>query len=118
TTALTIVARSQSEKSKGREFAGTYSFWFTFGGSKIELKADGTFQEDSSSCTFTTQESGSYVYSEEKLRFKISKYTGRQNSDGKEVDLFDSKLRREFFGYPEEPNEAPLNTEFVLFPIT
>jgi len=118
TTLLTISARSQSEKDKSREFAGTYSFGFAFGGSTFELRADGTYQEDSSSCTFTTQESGTYVYSDGKLHFKISKYTGKQNYDGKEVDLFDPKLRREFFGYPDDGKDTPMKTDYVLYPIT
>jgi hypothetical protein len=114
---LTTAARSQSEKSEGREFAGTYLYYFAFGGSKFELRADGTYQEDSSSCTFTTQESGTYVYSDGKLSFKISKYTGRQNGDRKEVDLFDAKLRSEFFGSPNDGKDSPMKTEYVLYPI-
>jgi len=105
-------------KTETYQFAGTYHAGFQFGGSSITLGSDGTFRNDSGSCTFTTQESGKYVFSNGVLRFTINKYTGKQNFDGKEVDLLDVKSRRKFFQYPADvKDDVPLKTEFVLYPI-
>lgn len=118
TTLLVLPVKAQPAKDDAPQFAGSYSFSWSFGGSSIKLNADGTFQEDSGSCTFTTQQSGTYVYSDGTLKFKIAKYTGKQNYDAKEVDLFDAKLRRQFFGYPEDAKDEPMETEFALHPVT
>jgi hypothetical protein len=88
-----------------------------FGGGSVTLGSDGTFHNDSGSCTFTTKESGTYVLSQGTLRFTISKYTGSHNGADHEVDLSNAKLRREFFQYPEDGKDEPLKTEFTLFPI-
>jgi hypothetical protein len=88
-----------------------------FGGGSVTLGSDGTFHNDSGSCTFTTQESGTYVLSQGTLSFKISKYTGTHNGADQEVDLSSAKSRREFFQYTEDEKDEPLKTEFTLFPI-
>jgi hypothetical protein len=111
-----ITAKSQSQSNN--QFVGTYSYSFSFGGSSITLNPDHTFQQHDGSCTFTTQQNGTYTFADGKLQFTISKYTGKQNSDGKEVDLFDPKLRREFYGYSGDTNDEPLKKQFVLYPIS
>jgi hypothetical protein len=42
-------------KTETYQFAGTYHAGFQFGGSSITLGSDGTFRNDSGSCTFTTR---------------------------------------------------------------
>lgn len=118
TALLPIAVLSQSAKNESQQFVGDYSYWFSFGGSSIKLQEDGTFQQDSGSCTFTTQERGTYIFADGKLHFTILKYTGRQNGDSKDVDLFDNKLRAKFYGYEEDGKDTPLKTEFVLYPVT
>ena len=116
-TAVSAVwAQSQTDKNNGQRFAGTFSYSFMFGGSSLTLNADGTFQEQSGSCTFSTRQSGTYAFTDGQLRFKITKYTGDHN-DGKDIDLLDAKERREFFQEPADAKDEPLRTEFVLNPI-
>lgn len=99
------------------ELAGTYYAGHNFGGSSITLKADGSYSDSSGTCTFTTEESGTYLLSEGVLRFKILKYTGKQNGSEQEVDLFDSQARREFFGYRDDEKVVPLKTDYALLPL-
>jgi len=99
------------------ELAGTYYAGHNFGGSSITLKADGSYSDSSASCTFTTEESGTYLLSDGVLQFKILKYTGKQNGSEQEVDLFDSQARREFFGYRDDEKVVPLKTEYALLPL-
>jgi hypothetical protein len=113
-----LAAQPQSDRETGKQFVGTYVYYFTFGGSSIRLNSDGTFREDASSCTFTTQQTGTYSYSDGVLRFTVTKYTGKQNGDGKELDLFDAKTRREFYGYPADEKDDTVNPHFVLYPVT
>ena len=118
-TAVGLSAQSQSDQDTGKHLVGTCMYYFTFGGSTLSLNSDGTFQEDSSSCTFTTQQAGTYSYADGVLRFTVTKYTGKQNGDAKDVNLFDPKASREFYGYPEEVKEGDtVNPNFVLYPIT
>ena len=112
-----VHAYSQSLSAGAHDFSGTYSSSWQFGGGSITLDADGTFRKDFGSCTFTTQESGTYVFSQGTLHFKILKYTGKQNADGREVDLFDPRAVREFFHYADDDKVAPPNTESVFCPV-
>lgn len=119
TALIPVAVLSQSAKNESQQFVGDYSYSFSFGGSSIKLREDGTFQLDSGSCTFTTQERGTYVFADGNLRFTILKYTGKQNGDGQEIDLFDNKSRAKFYGYAEEEGkDTPQKTEFVLYPVT
>ena len=114
-----VVAQPQSEGDAKRQFVGKYLYYFMFGGSTLSLNNNGTFQEDSSSCTFTTQQTGTYSYADGVLRFTVTKSTGKQNGDGKEVNLLDAKASREFYGFQEEVKEGDtVNPYFALYPVT
>jgi hypothetical protein len=108
---------SAQERLDASELVGSYYAGHNFGGSSIKLKADGNYSEGSGSCTFTTEETGKYVLSDGVLRYTILKYTGKQNGDEQEVDLFNSQNRKEFFGYHGDEEDEPLRTEFSMFPI-
>ena len=108
---------SAQQVFSANELAGTYFAGHDFGGSSIELKADGTYSQGHGSCTYSTEESGKFYISNGVVRFTIAKYTGKQFSDEeKEVDLFDAKARKKFFDYDDDDIE-PLETEFSLVPI-
>lgn len=115
-TALAAGARARQAPAAG-ELAGTYVAGHYFGGRSIQLNADGTYSEDSGSCTYTTREAGKYVLAGGLLRFTILKYTGRRNGAEQEVDLFDPQAQREFFGIREGEEVGPLKTEFTLRPV-
>jgi len=100
------------------ELAGTYIAGHNFGGSSINLQADGTYSRESGACTMATKESGQYLLSEGIIRFTMLKYTGVQFSDqSKEIDLFDSEARKEFFDYRDDEPVEPLKTESTLLAI-
>ena len=99
------------------ELAGSYYAGHRFGGSSISLKADGTYSDNSSSCTFTTEESGTFLISDGAVHFKILKYTGRQNGGEQEADLFEPQARKEFFGYRDNEEVTPLKTDYTLLPV-
>ncbi len=100
------------------ELAGTYVAGHNFGGSSINLQADGTYSQDSGACTMATKESGQYLLSEGIVRFTILKYTGVQFSDqSKEIDLFNPEARKEFFGHRDDEKVEPLKNEFTLLPV-
>jgi hypothetical protein len=100
------------------ELAGTYVAGHNFGGSSINLQADGTYSQDSGACTMATKRSGKYFLSDGIVRFTILKYTGVQFSDeSKEIDLFNPEARKEFFGYGNDERVEPLTTEFSLVPV-
>jgi hypothetical protein len=107
---------SSPQSSPANDYVGKYDFGWMFGGGSITLSADGTFQNDSGSCTFTTRESGTYVVSNSRIRFKVLKYTGTHNDDI-EVDLWSDTARREFFQYGKEDPDPPLKTEFTMYPV-
>jgi len=93
-------------KTETYQFAGTYHAGFQFGGSSITLGSDGTFRNDSGSCTFTTQESGKYVFSNGVLRFTIK--TGdvltilnHEESDAIVVDGSNVRYRNQVMSYNE-----------------
>jgi hypothetical protein len=96
------------------ELAGTYYAGHNYGGSSITLRADGSYSDNSGSCTLTTEESGTYLLTDGVLQFKILKFTGKQNGSEQEVDLFDPQARREFFGYRDDEKLEPLKTEYAL----
>lgn len=114
-----ILARNISAQQSFNlsELAGTYSAGHQFGGSSITLKPDGTYSDDSGSCTFTTAESGTYVLSDGILRFTILKYTGRSNRDGSEVDLLDTQAMRKFYDVRDDETVEPIKTEYSLVPV-
>jgi hypothetical protein len=100
------------------ELAGTYIAGHNFGGSSINLQADGTYSQESGACTMSTKESGTYFLSDGVVRFTILKYTGVQFSDeSKEIDLLNPEARKEFFGYRDDEKVEPLKTEFTLLPV-
>jgi len=97
------------------ELAGTYVAGHNFGGSSINLQADGTYSRDSGACTMATKESGKYFLADGVIHFTILKYTGVQFSDeSKEIDLLNPEARKEFFGYKDDEKVDPLKTEFSL----
>jgi hypothetical protein len=97
------------------ELTGTYVAGHNFGGSSINLQADGTYSQDSGACTMATKRSGKYFLSDGIVRFTILKYTGVQFSDeSKEIDLFNSEALKEFFGYGNDEKVEPPTTEFSL----
>ena len=111
---LLTINTSAQETLGPAQLAGTYFAGHTYGGSTITLKADGTYVDDSGSCTFTTEESGTFVVANGSVRFKMLKYTGRQNGSEQSVDLFDGLARREFFGYRDSDPVWPLTTEYDM----
>lgn len=108
-----IQVSSQSVNSSNN-ISSKYKTGFMFGGGSITLNPDGSFEHDSGSCTTTTREVGTYSVAEGTIQFKILKYTGKNNDDEKEVDLFDAKSRREFFHYSEDEKDDSPKTEFPL----
>jgi len=97
------------------ELAGIYFAGHTFGGSSINLQADGTYDQGSGACTMATRESGKYFLADGVIHFTILKYTGVQFSDeSKEIDLLNPEARKEFFGYRDDEKVDPLKTEFTL----
>lgn len=114
---LTVDVTAQQSPGAS-EFAGTYVVGHSFGGSSKTLNNDGTYSEHSANCTSSTEESGKYVLSNGRLRFTILKYTGKQNGDEKEFDLFDPQARKKFLGFREDYDKVePLKTEFSLLPV-
>jgi hypothetical protein len=111
---LLAVDASARQTHSPDELAGTYYAGHRFGGSAIDIKADGSFSIKSSSCTFTTEESGTYLLSDGAVHFKTLKHVGRQHSGEQEVDLFDDQSRKEFFGYRGDEKVEPLKTERSL----
>lgn len=112
---LLTASVSAQQILNANELAGTYFAGHDFGGSSIELKADGTYSQGHGSCTYSTEESGKFYISNGVVRFTILKYTGKQFSDeAKEVDLFNAKARKEFFDYDEDEELEPFETEFSL----
>jgi len=105
---------SQSTSSDTNHLIGRYEYSFMFGGASITLKADGSFENDSGSCTITTRKTGTYSISGETIRFKILKQLAKPNGDENWVDVSDAKSRREFFHYSDdEPDDLPAS-ELVL----
>lgn len=106
---------SAQQVMKANQLTGSYVAGHGFGGSSINLKADGTFSQDSGTCTSATKESGKYSLADGIVRFSVLKYTGIQFSDeGKEIDLFNLDARKEFFGFRDGEEVEPLKTEFAL----
>src|SRR2546430_2457486 len=96
-----------SQQKSPPEIIGSYLFRFEWGGTKLTLKADGTFVHQSSSCTAVTTESGPYHFSAGVLHFTTLNITSRGYSkDDKEIDLRKRKARKEILGTDE-----PLKTE-------
>jgi hypothetical protein len=112
------VSISAQQTLNAKELAGTFVAGHNFGGSSITLDADGTYSQNSGACTMATKESGKYVLADRVIRFTILEYTGIQFSgESKEIDLFDSQARKEFFGYRDDEKVEPLKTEFTLLPV-
>ncbi len=100
------------------ELAGTYVAGHNFGGSSIDIQADGTYSEVSGACTMSVKQAGKYSLSGGTVHFTVLKYTGVQFSDqSKEINLFNLKARRKFFGYSDDEKVEPLRTEFSLLPV-
>src|SRR5215472_11275929 len=55
------------------DLAGTYIFFFSFGGGAIMLNSDGTFTRESGACTDGTTEYGKYTISNNVLVFDVMK---------------------------------------------
>jgi hypothetical protein len=111
---LLAVGASARQTESPSELAGTYYAGHRFGGSAVELRGDGSYSIKSSSCTSSTERSGTFAFSDGALRFKMLKFVGRPHGDGQEVDLFDDRARREFFGYRRDEKAEPLETESSL----
>jgi hypothetical protein len=97
------------------ELAGTYIAGHSFGGSSINLQADGTYSQESGACTMSTKKFGTYYLSDGIVRFTVLKYTGVQFSDeSKETDLLNPEARKEFFDYGDDEQVEPLKIQFSL----
>lgn len=109
--AVTSLAQQGNRDSSA--VSGNYVSGFQFGGSAFTLNGDGTFSERSSSCTFSTTRAGIFAVEGETVRFTVTRYTGNQHIDGKEVDLFDDKIRADFFQSEKYPAEREFNLILV-----
>ena len=114
---LSTAGTPAQQTLNANELAGTYISMAQFSSSAITLDSNGNYYDDSTSCTFTTAESGTYVFSDGILRFTIVKYTGKHNGDETEVDLFEPQGRKEIFGYSGDEKVEPLKTKFSLIPV-
>lgn len=113
---FTINAAAQ-ERPGPAELAGHYFAGHDFGGSTITLKAEGTYSDNSGSCTYSTEESGTFVVAGSAVRFKMLKYTAKQYGSEHEIDLFDNQARKQFFGYRDDEQIAPVTTDYTLLTV-
>ena len=92
---LSIAAQEKNE------LVGTYVFSFAWGGTGIELKANGTFISHTSNCTQVFTSSGPYSVTNNVLSLTRKKYSVRSFSDNKEHDLTKRKARKEYLDTDE-----------------
>jgi hypothetical protein len=103
TLALALLAAlsANAKQTTRNDLVGTYVFGFQWGGDRITLKEDGTFVQESSSCTSVTIRSGPYTYSADHLHLTVERLALRSFDDGKEVDLRQPKARKRFLDTSE-----------------
>jgi hypothetical protein len=91
-----------AQQKTPQDLLGSYLFRFEWGGVRIELKSDGTFTSQASSCTSVTTESGPYSVSQDVITFTGEKLTSRNYGDHeKEIDLRKRKARKKILGTDE-----------------
>ena len=81
------------------DLVGSYLFVSEWGGTRITLKKNGTFNSESSSCTGITTKSGPYTISNGVVHFRTDKLTERAYDEKKEDDL--TKTRKKYLNTDE-----------------
>ena len=90
------------------DLVGSYLYAFEWGGTRLTLKADGTFIRESSNCTSVFTESGPYNLSDDILRVTVLKFTTRGYGDKKEIDLRKRKARKKLLD-TDEPFKSEIH---------
>jgi hypothetical protein len=76
------------------ELVGSYLFRFEFGGTRLTLKGNGTFLQQSGDCTGITTATGPYVCQNGLCEFTTQKLYRRGNDEKKQHDLTKPKERK------------------------
>jgi hypothetical protein len=76
------------------ELVGSYLFRFEWGGTRLTLKADGTFIQESSDCTGVTTATGPYICQNGLCEFTTKKLYRRGYDEKKQHDLTKPKERK------------------------
>jgi hypothetical protein len=105
---------AQQQEQVFRKFEGTYVTGHEFGGSSLTLRAAGLFFGESASDDGTQVfTSGSYVFTEGRLHFRVLTQIGKRGSKGKKFNLLDPKENKHFY----EDDSAEIEKQFELRPI-